>query len=288
MKVGFIGAGKAALTIGTFWLSKGIEVLGYYSRSIDSAEKAAIITNTHIFTSLSALVTEADLIMLTTSDDAIQTVGEALSKISLGWGDKIVSHLSGVHSSAILADLYDKGATVCSLHPMISFGNTLSTIQALESTFYTLEGKGKKITDFERFLQELGARYEYIQSDQKALYHAAACVLSNYLVALLDTGMQMLRQSGFADQNILNCIQPLIEKTWENVLAEGTGEALTGPIARGDTGTIGIHRQKLLEQERLDWLEVYEVMGKQTVALAMQAGKIDLDTANILLKELQK
>ena len=124
MKVGFIGAGKAALAIGTFWSSKEVEVLGYYSRNIQSAEKAATTTNTRIFTSLSALVAEADVVMLTTSDDAIQTVGAALAEISLSWEDKIVCHLSGAHSSDILIDLYKQGATVCSLHPMISFGNT--------------------------------------------------------------------------------------------------------------------------------------------------------------------
>jgi predicted short-subunit dehydrogenase-like oxidoreductase (DUF2520 family) len=286
MKVGFIGAGKAGLTIGTYWLTKSVEVLGYYSLSIHSAEKAATNTNTRIFTSLSALAVAADLIMITTPDDAIQIVGETLSGISLDWDNKIVCHMSGVHSSDILIDLYNEGATVCSLHPMISFGNALSTVQILEHTFYTLEGKGKQITDFEKFLQQLGQRYEYINSDQKALYHAAACILSNYFVALLDTGIQILRHSGFSEQNILNCMKPLIEKTWENVLAEGTGKALTGPISRGDVGTIHIHRQKILEQDRQDWLEVYEVMGKRTVQLAVQAGKIDQETANSLLKEL--
>lgn len=289
MKVGFIGAGKVAVAIGTFWLAKGAKVIGYYSRSSHSAEKVTADTNTCIFPTLSALAEEADLIIITTPDDAIEAVGKSLSQISLAWEEKIVSHMSGVYSSEILTSLFAKGATVCSLHPLMSFGNISSAVQALNNTFFTLEGKGSKFEDFVGFLQQQGTRYQYIDTDQKVLYHIAACFLSNYFVALVDTGIQMLRQTGFAKSStIFNWIKPLVEKTWENILMEGTEEALTGPISRGDIDTVRLHRQTLLKEEQLIWLELYKVLGRKTIELALQTGKITAETADNLYKELEK
>ena len=286
MRIGFIGAGRVGQSMGSFWLSKGEKVLGYYSRSVRSAEKAAENTNTRAFPTPASLAAAVDLLMITTPDDAIQTVGDSLASLALNWENKIVSHMSGVYSSDLLLCLFDKGATVCSLHPMMSFGNTPSSVQALDHSFFTLEGKGSKLGEFEKFLERQGIHYQSITADRKALYHAAACILSNYFVTLVDTGIQMMRSTGFPESMILDCIQPLIEKTWENILAEGTGTALTGPISRGDIGTIRLHRQSLCEAGRPGWLEVYEVMGKRTVELALQAARIDAETAINLSKEL--
>lgn len=287
MKVGFVGAGKVASAMGAYWISQGVEMLGYYSRNICSAEKAAAGTNTRVFTSLAALAEEATLIMLTTSDDAIQVVAETLAGFSLNWEDKIVCHMSGVHSSEILTSVYSKGATVCSFHPMSSFGTTSSANLDLKNVFFTFEGRGYRLEVVENFLHTLGHRYEHISPDQKALYHAAACILSNYFVTLLNTGIQMLRHSGFSEENIIHCVRPLIEKTWENILDAGVGKAITGPISRGDTGTVGLHLQRLLEEGRQDWLEIYKIMGKSTVELALQAGRINPETASNLYKELK-
>jgi predicted short-subunit dehydrogenase-like oxidoreductase (DUF2520 family) len=288
MKIGFIGAGKAALAVGTYWLSKRVEIIGYSSRNIDSAHRLAFRTNTRTFSSPAALAKEASLIMITTSDDAIQNVAETLAGFSVHWEEKIVCHMSGVHSSHILSSLYHQGATICSFHPMTSFHTTSMATVDLEKVFFTFEGNGCHLKDMEDFLQSLGHRYELIHPDQKALYHAAACVLSNYFVTLLNTGVQMLAHSGISQENIIDCLRPLIEQTWENVLNAGIENAMTGPISRGDIGTVRLHLQKLLEEGRQDWLEIYKTMGKSTVELVLQAGRIHPETAGKLYKEMGK
>ncbi|HBF35939.1 MAG TPA: hypothetical protein DDW50_01305 [Firmicutes bacterium] len=287
MKVGFIGAGKVALAMGNYWLSKGVAILGYSSRNMDSAQKHAVLTNTRAFTSPAALAEEATLIMITTSDDAILSVAETLAGFSLPWEQKIVCHMSGAHSSQLLSSLSDKGATICSFHPMISFGTVPMSGFNLDKAFFTFEGTGQRLKDIESFLHFLGHRYELIDPDQKVLYHTAACVLSNYFVTLLNTGMQMLKRSGISQENMMDCLKPLIEKTWENVLKTGPESAMTGPISRGDARTIQLHLESLLKEGRSDWLEIYKTMGKATVELAVQAGRIDPETADNLYKELQ-
>ena len=288
MKIGFIGAGKVAFAMGAYWLSRRVEILGYTSRNIDSAHRLASLTNTRAFSSPAALAEEASLIMITTSDDAIHEVAETLAGFSLDWDKKIVCHMSGVHTSQILSRLYHQGASICSLHPMTSFGTTSMTNMDLEKVFFTLEGNGCRLKNMEGFLQSLGHRYELIHPDQKALYHAAACVLSNYLVVLLNTGIQMLSRSGISQKNMIDCLRPLIEQTWKNVLNIGAENALTGPISRGDIGTVRLHLQKLSEEGRQDWLEIYKTMGKSTVELALQTDRIHPEIASNLYKELGK
>jgi predicted short-subunit dehydrogenase-like oxidoreductase (DUF2520 family) len=288
MKVGFIGAGKVALAMGSYWLSKRVEILGYSSRNIESAHRLAVLTHTRTFSSPVPLAKEATLIMLTTSDDAIQDVAKTLARSSVHWEKKIVCHMSGVHSSQILSCLYDQGATICSFHPMTSFGNVSSTSLDLKKIFFTFEGRGSRLQEMEDFLQSLGHRYEYISSDEKALYHAAACVLSNYFVVLLNTGIQMLSRSGISQENMIGCLRPLLEQTWKNVLNSGAENALTGPISRGDLGTIRLHLQKITEEGRQDWLEIYKTMGKSAIGLALQTGRIHPEIAGYLLEEMEK
>ena len=95
------------------------------------------------------------------------------------------------------------------------------------------------------------------------LYHCAGCVGSNYLVTLMDTTIQMLKEAGFEEKQAMDCIEPLIRKTVDNIFELGTKKALTGPISRGDMGTVKKHKDKLIELNK-DWLDMYTVMGDMT------------------------
>lgn len=284
MQVGFIGAGKVGTAMGCYFCRKGIQVAGYYSRSLSSAKMAASRTGSRAYNNMEELAGSVDLIALTVPDDEIEAVGLTLAEMHLCWEQKIALHMSGVHSSDILAPLGEKGATLCSIHPMLSFGNVDASVEALPSAVFTVEGRGVKLDVVKEMIEICGNRWVEISTKDKVLYHAAACVMSNYMVTLLDAGLEMLNGVGFSPENAVKLITPLVEKTLVNVINIGAEEALTGPISRGDAGTVEKHMGKLREQNG-KWLRLYKVLGLYTTELAKRAGKID-EMSAIKIKEV--
>ena len=116
--IGFIGAGKAGVSLGSYFASKGLEISGYSSRTMESALSAARITGSSAFSSLKELIEHSDTIIISTPDDALPVVWKELQ--TLDPEGRIVAHLSGSLSSDIFEGIGQKGAsgysiTLCSL-----------------------------------------------------------------------------------------------------------------------------------------------------------------------------
>lgn len=274
MKVGFIGAGKVGTAIGCYFFIKGINVAGYFSRSMSSAVQASKLTQSMVYTSLDELAKVVDIIFVSVPDDTIKAVAQALSLLPVDWNTKVVIHLSGALTSDVLWPLAHKGATVSSLHPMLSFGDIDTAVGGLRSTHFTLEGKGILLGIIEELMNECGNLWTFISTENKVLYHAAACIMSNYLVTLLDTGLDILQTAGFEREEAIQLARPLVQMTVDNVMHLGTERALTGPISRGDLGTLEKHIDKLKIYSN-NWLEIYKILGLNTVELADKAKKVD-------------
>lgn len=274
MKVGFIGAGRVGTAMGGYLSKKGIRISGYYSRSLTSSQAAANLTESQAFSDICKLTAESDLIGITTPDDLIHDTAVILSELDIPWKTRVIFHMSGMYASDVLSLLEQKGAAVCSLHPLLSFGDPNTAIQALDYTPFTLEGRGENLDLIKNILKTCGNKWVEIPPESKVLYHASACVLSNYLVTLLDLGFKMLVEAGFTEDSAKKMAEPLIRKTLDNILNMDTKEALTGPISRGDEGTVRKHLAKLQNCSE-SWLEIYKILGTQTVNLAADAEKID-------------
>lgn len=276
MRIAFIGAGKVATSISIYLYNKGFRIAGYYSRSRLSAEKAALNTKSQVFANIKDLLEGADLIAVTTPDDVIIDIAAELIEIQTDWKNKAVFHMSGVHSSNIFGRLDKKAAAIFSLHPMLAFSDLNSDDKILKTAIFTLEGKGEKFSDLKKFLHQWGNQIVEIETENKVLYHAAGSVVSNYMVTLLDIGIKMLVNAGFNEKNAINIIRPLVQSTFNNIVDYGTEQALTGPISRGDLGTVEKHVIKIGEIDK-GLLEVYKVLGIKTVELAKRTERISVD-----------
>ena len=159
-------------------------------------------------------------------------------------------------------------------------------MSALKSVPFTLEGKGSKLDNIKKVLNLCGNPWSEISTENKTLYHIAACMLSNYLVTLVDTSFNMLTSIGFTEKGAKALTKPLIEGTISNVMNVGTSKALTGPISRGDTGTLEKHLSKLNECPE-PWKEIYTVLANQTIELAAKQNKIDILTETKLREVLK-
>lgn len=273
MKIGFIGAGKVGKSFGKYLTNKGIAVEGYYSRSLKSAEEATKYVEGKVFTSLMEITLSCSMIFITTPDDEIKNVAQNIAnefdKNNMIIEGKMFIHMSGAHSSksmAIIKERYPDNYFF-SIHPLQAFADVTTAVADLKNTIFSVEGDQEKLSVITALIKTLGNKFFVIKGEDKALYHAAACVVSNYLVTLMDFGLELLEISGIEATEGFDALYPLIMGSLGNIKKLGTRDALTGPIARGDVNTIKNHI-KAIEDKAPHLLSIYQHLGAETTKLA--------------------
>jgi predicted short-subunit dehydrogenase-like oxidoreductase (DUF2520 family) len=270
MGIGFIGAGKVATAFGRHLHARGIPISGYFDRHDDKVAHASQITSSHAWRSAAEAADGSDILLITTRDDQIAGVCQSLCRGQHIGSQHLMGHMSGVHTSLILSAAARQGAAIFSLHPLQAFADEEKALADLPHTYFSLEGRDERLSAIETLLKRSGNRYFCIDPMHKPLYHLAACILSNYLVTLMADGMTALEQSGINPQEGFQAMRPLIEGTLANIAQTGPARALTGPIARGDAGTIAAHLTALDHHGLNELKENYIFMGLKTLELATQ------------------
>lgn len=205
--------------------------------------------------------------------------------------EMIVIHFSGSKKTNILDSARKAGASVACMHPLKSFASPMEAVKTLENTLYGVtydknDIRAKKSIDILSAL--LRGRIIFVENDKKTLYHACACIASNYLVGLMDFATDAGSEVGLDPRVFLGGLVNLSEGTLLNIKKLGTKKALTGPIARGDIGTISEHVETLKGLNRKDIKELYTIMGKKTAKIALENTWINDETYNELIKILEK
>lgn len=256
MKISFIGAGKVGTAFGKY-VSTQHEVVYYSSRTERSAILAADTVGCLWTNSLSELINASEIIFITTSDNAINSVCSEIAQLDVPLRQKHFVHMSGAMTTEVFQSLVHLGATCSSLHPLQTFSDVQHAVDDLKDAYLSLESNSNKLIPM---IESMGNPYFTLTKEQKIKYHLSACVFSNYMVTLLNFGSRLLQDIGIEEKEGLQAMKPLIEATLKNVYDRGTTNALTGPIQRGDTETVMKHIQSL---ESLD-LDVYKLLGQQT------------------------
>ncbi len=262
MQIGFIGAGKVGNSLGKYFVLGGLSVVGYYSQNPQSAADAAKFTDTKRFDTMKQIVEVSDVLFLTVPDGAIASVWDSLKEYDLN--EKIICHCSGAMASTVFSDRKTRGAFGYSVHPFLAVADKYTSYQELSRGLFTIEGDAEHIKTMQEMIASLGNPVQEISAEQKVLYHAAACVASNFMVTITDVATDLLEVCGFSEENRMVALTPLIEGTIQNILRLGPVQALTGPIERCDVQTIEKHRAALPQ----DYKEVYDALAKQTIKLA--------------------
>lgn len=288
MKIGFIGAGKVGMALGLYLLKNGFNITGYYSRSVASAKKAALLTSCRAYKTLEDLPRDSDLIFITVNDDQIERVDKDLAATTSINKRHIIAHTSGAHGSDLLKELKGVGCSVYSIHPLQSFSEPERTVIQLDTTVFTLEGDNNKLEIIKNIFIKTHNRYFVINKELKPLYHAGACIASNYLVTLMNFAFDYFEEAGINRKDIFTAIAPLIYGTLDNISNIGTIQALTGPLVRKDVKTIDSHIQTI-EQYLPETLDFYKYLGLETLHMVdgkrMSSDEVEL-LNNLLRKEV--
>jgi len=278
LEIGFIGAGKlgTALAVGLF--SKEYAVVAVSSRSLASAQRlAGLVAGCRVCQAAQDVADAAELIFITTPDGVISEIANGVR-----WhrGQSVV-HCSGADSVDILEPARQLGASVGSCHPLQTFAGVSEAIDNLPGSFFALEAEEPLLSTLKELSYALNGSWMELKPGDKVLYHAAAVFVSNYTVALVNLALDLWQSFGVPPEKATKALLPLLKGTVNNIENVGLPGCLTGPIARGDLGTIGKHLGAL-EANNPSLLAIYKGLGFQTIPVALAKGTIGEDRARAL------
>lgn len=275
MTIGIIGAGKVGTAIGFTMKKKGLPVVAISDRVQSALNRArSYLGEDLLYTSDNMeVVSRAEIIAITTQDGLVgDVVREMDLKVSTLRG-KLFFHTSGAHSAALLQPLDIKGALLGALHPLQTFPDIDSAIRVLPSTFIFVEGGPESLPILRDLGQKLGHSVYEIEGGQKVLYHLSAVFVCNLFCSLMYASEGIMEKIGVN----LDPFFPIIKATLENIEQKGPLLSLTGPVVRGDGGTIRSHIGAMAGMDRhrdiyralslvaLDMVETRGLLGSETL-----------------------
>lgn len=272
-RIGIIGAGVVGTAMGVVLGAQGYDIIGLHDIKPEAASLSAAKISCRVYADPGDLSRLADILFITSTDSAIELIVKDLAESQSFHPGQKVLHMSGAQSSQVMDKAKEFGAMVLSLHPLQSFANLEGAIANIPGSVFSIEGDQEAYDTAIGLVESLGGEYFFIDRAAKPLYHAGACVVSNYLVTLLQLGSKLLEAAGIPASIGSRALLPLVYGTLRNVENIGIPAALTGPIARGDVSTVARHLECINEMvPELDRL--YRILGYYTVPIAEAKGTI--------------
>lgn len=278
--VAVIGAGRLGTALARALATRGYAIEALVSRRLAHARRAQSLTGAPAGAQPLALafsdvgrLPPIDVLLVTTPDDAIETVATRLAAVPGADGRwPVALHASGALSSDALAALRARGCSVGSMHPLVSVSDPVVGAEALSDVFFCIEGDRAAVRAARRVVRDLGGRSFTIRARDKALYHAAAVMTSGHSVALFDAATELLARCGLSPARSRRVLLPLLGSTYDNLRSQKNSRALTGTFARGDVAIVRRHLAALASQNLPATLVVYALLGQRSLQLAAEGG----------------
>jgi len=293
-----IGAGRLGTTVSCMLARKekdGVRLKAVASKSLESLNRAKRIIGSKakdiVFTLENKKAASlADCVLICTPDDIIGAAcGEIFADKNQILKNRYALHFSGSKSLSVLNQAREAGAEVASIHPLKSFASIKEAVRTLPGTVFGItycSKESKRISEF--IVKNLGGKAIEVDDEKKVLYHAAACVASNYLVTLINYAVLIHKKVGIKPEDSLEGLMGLVEGTVSNIKKMGAERSLTGPIARGDVGTIREHIENFNKFFNRENISLYKMMGRETSKIAYSNKWIDKNTERELKRILKE
>lgn len=269
-RIGIVGAGHAGLALGVAFSRAGWPVSAVASRDPENrARFTRLVPAARPVERTMQLVDDVDLIFLTVPDDAIPRV-VADTRLYAGQG---IVHTSGALPAAVLAPAVGAGATSGSFHPLVAFADLDRSLAALNGATVALEGDESLLVILGQLASDIGAQPVRLPPGGKPAYHAAAVLAAGGFIGLLDAIAELGRGAGLDEAGSLAIFAPLIRQSLENAEKMGIRDALTGPLLRGDIGTVRGHLDAMARLAP-GAIELYSAAARREIALAESRGAL--------------
>ena len=270
--IAIVGPGRAGSTLARALQAAGYHVAAIAGRHPDHARELAYEVTARPVATPAAAAALADLTILAVPDDAIAEVARSLAGAEGDWSGKRVVHLSGAQDRAVLEPLAARGAKTGVFHPLQTFRKAPQATRNLPGTLVGIDADPPLRAELERMADDLRAEPFDLAGVNRPVYHAAAVLVANYAITLLAEATALMEEAGVDRKTAYRGLTRLLLGSTTNSLAvDDPVEALTGPAARGDAGTIARHLRALGGDPELQ--QIYRLMADRTTSLAQKEEK---------------
>ncbi|MFI2753098.1 Rossmann-like and DUF2520 domain-containing protein [Cellulomonas sp. P22] len=314
--IGIIGAGRVGAVLGSALRAAGHPVVGVSAISAESRERAEMLLPGVPVLDVPEVVRRAELVLLAVPDDALAGLVQGLADLGVWQPGQIVAHTSGRYGVGVLAPARAAGVIPLALHPAMTFTGTSLDLSRLEGTTFAVTAPGPVLPIGQALVVEMGGEPVVVAEEARGLYHAALAHGANHLVVLVAQAAQALAAAGVDDPG--RVLAPLLNAALDGALraesaasagtAEGFGgeaegpwatderrgagaiTALTGPVRRGDAGTVRDHGAVLAElgarTGAVDVVAGYRALARAAAQRALAAGLVREDVVQDVLDAL--
>jgi predicted short-subunit dehydrogenase-like oxidoreductase (DUF2520 family) len=285
LTVGVVSAGRVGAVLGAALAAAGHHVVATSGVSRESVRRAAALLPDVPLKSPDDVVAGADLALLAVPDDVLPGLVRGVAAAGCFRPGQIVVHTSGAHGVGMLAPAVEHGVLPLALHPVLTFTGRSEDVARLAGASVGVtatEGDEAGWSVGEALVVEMGAEPVRVPEAVRPLYHAALAHGANHLVTLVRDCADLLDRAGIRPAERL--IAPLLSAALDNALRHGD-RALTGPVARGDVGTVRTHLREL-DAADADLARTYRAMAARTAHRAQAAGLLPDHAAQDVLRTL--
>jgi predicted short-subunit dehydrogenase-like oxidoreductase (DUF2520 family) len=276
LAVGVVSAGRVGAVLGAALARAGHSVIAASGVSTESVRRAEELLPGVPLRPPDEVVAAADLVLLALPDDALPGMVRGLAAAGSLRAGQIVVHTCGAHGVGVLGPAVEHGALPLALHPVMTFTGRVEDLERIATCCFGVTATDGDETAWsvgEALVVEMGAEPVRVPEAARPLYHTALAHGANHLVTLVAEAADLLRRAGVGEPERM--LGPLLSAALDNALRHGD-RALTGPVARGDAGTVRAHLRVLAEHAP-DLLPAYRVLAARTVVRAEQAGLLRAD-----------
>ncbi|WP_133908237.1 Rossmann-like and DUF2520 domain-containing protein [Actinophytocola oryzae] len=287
LAVGVVSAGRVGAVLGAALARAGHTVVAASGVSKESLQRAEDLLPGVPVLPPDEVVRQADLVLLALPDDALRGMVRGLAAADALRSGQIVVHTCGAHGVDVLAPAVDHGALPLALHPVMTFTGRAEDLERLTTCSFGVtaaDGDEAAWSVGEALVVEMGAEPVRVPDAARPLYHTALAYGANHLVTLVAEAAELLAKAGVGNPERM--LGPLLSAALDNALRHGD-RALTGPVARGDVGTIRAHLTVLAEHAP-DMLPTYRALAERTAHRAEASGLLRPDLAPDVFAVLER
>jgi predicted short-subunit dehydrogenase-like oxidoreductase (DUF2520 family) len=280
LNVGVIGTGRVGAVLGAALAAAGHRVVAATGVSAGSVSRAVRLLPGVPLLPADEVAARADLVVVAVPDDVLAPLVAGLAELGAWRPGQLVVHTSGAYGAEVLAPAARAGARTVAAHPAMTFTGGPEDLGRLRGTTFGVTTE--HLAAARDLVRDLGGALVEVAEDARPLYHAALVVGANHLVTLVNEAADLLRTAGVEEPG--KVLGPLLTAALSNALTRGDA-ALTGPVSRGDAGTVAGHLRALGERAP-DAVGGYAAMARLTAGRALAAGRITPAQAAPLLDVL--
>jgi predicted short-subunit dehydrogenase-like oxidoreductase (DUF2520 family) len=282
LSVGVVGVGRVGSVLGAALAQAGHRVVAVSGVSDASRRRAAALLPGVPVVSPTEVLDAAELVLLTVPDDVLPELVAGIAASGAVRAGVLAVHTSGRYGVAVLDPVTRLGALPLALHPAMTFTGRPEDLARLTGACFGITAPDPLRPIAEALVVEMGADPQWVDEEARPLYHAALAGGANHLATLVNESVDLLRRCGVDEPERL--LAPLLGASLDNALRSGDA-ALTGPVARGDAGTVAAH-VAVLREVSPDTAAAYVAMARLTADRALAAGLLKPEAAEALLDVL--